>query len=81
MVVSDLDMTVTFAGPIGYHVPFGTAHLPTGKGSKPSIYIPSRIAAPYGAVINVQWDLADDAQARALGVFGIDVATKERRVP
>ncbi|KAJ3348879.1 hypothetical protein GGF32_005915 [Allomyces javanicus] len=69
MIVSDLDMTVTFAGPSGYHVPFGTAHPRTDASADPSIHIPSRIAFGIHGALNVRWDLADDAQARALGAL------------
>ncbi|KNE72479.1 hypothetical protein AMAG_16523 [Allomyces macrogynus ATCC 38327] len=82
MIVSDLDMTVTFAGPSWYHVPFGTAHLRTDASADPSIRIPSRIAFGIPGALNVRWDLADDAQARALGallvVCGVSTADLPR---
>ncbi|KAJ3370495.1 hypothetical protein GGF31_004085 [Allomyces arbusculus] len=81
MIVSDLEMTVTFAGPKGYHVPFGTAHPPTGKGANPSITIPARLSAPYGAGLFVRWDLADDAQARALGALLVVCGVRTADLP
>ncbi|KAJ3350638.1 hypothetical protein GGF32_004782, partial [Allomyces javanicus] len=70
MTLHDLDMTAMFAGPDGFPVLFATAQVGTGSdGTDRSIRVPAHQTAPSGAYLDLKWDLADDAQARALGAL------------
>ncbi|KNE72257.1 hypothetical protein AMAG_16744 [Allomyces macrogynus ATCC 38327] len=70
MTLHDLDMTAMFAGPDGFPVLFGTAHVATGSnGTDRSIRIPAHETGWSFAFLDLKWDLADDAQARALGAL------------